>query len=1019
MLEQRPYQQRIISKAVTAYREENATSVMIESPSGCLSGDTEVVFNIGGKSIRRTLKDAFIHFHGGDPDAKPGLCKCGCGRKTRIPTKSDRSKKQTAGIPLNFVSGHQSRGMKWTNQVFVRSMQGDRGIGLHPISNIVRSGMKDTFRLVVSNGIDQKTLVGTACHPIMTTEGWVKLGDLTSDHVAMCDNITTIKSRDVKSKPRDNHIVNLWNHPYGRRKQTTKEKRGFTIRVPEHVAVWEAHANRLTLEQYIQTMRTGDSAGLTLIDPSIHVIHHVDKNHHNNNPSNLKLMTVLEHNQLHGREDWYRNFGNSAPTLYRVVSVEHVGPQMTYDICCEAPYHNFSANGILVHNSGKTIMGLSIVKQLFEHSEELFNKSPGDVQVGWVAMRRNLLAQAEAENLKVRCPNVNYISMFSSNPPPVDILVIDEAHHDAAASCANIHNICQPKVSLGLTATPYRTDRMKLCFNKVIKDAGFHLLIEDGYLSKFDQWMIPEWSAEQVVKTFMEKPEEWGKSVMFFLTIAECQRAANLLKKQGITCDVVTGSSNREQQISDFIKGKTQVLLNVYVLCEGFDCLSEDTEVLTENGWCTRDLISPNDLVYSLNRETDQLELVPIEGIDSRPVRPDEKMLEIQSQHLNIRTTEGHEFHVKYSDPAKKGQPSDNYIVRTGKQLNSRKSPYVLPLAADMDHPGIDLSDDEIRLIGWFLTDGGWVNNKSYLYISQSENPTKHLGRIRELIQRLGMDFREEILHKSEGTFESKWDCVRFNIPKGNCKSNPRSGWVHLQSYLDKDGSPALLNMTREQFRILWEEMILGDGSRSGPNHSGWIHCGLNKKLADFISMLATIHGFASMVSQDTTPSGKPIWRVTARDKQFITSRPSDKRSSKVALVEPKPSEIVWCIKNRNSTLVTRRQGKTAIVGNCCDMKSVFVRDSSRGPTIQMAGRVLRKHPDVPVANIVQSVRTRYPFTRTASPHRQYLHQDGEWREVGESKMVQVMSRFMLERVMNAEVHLPAMLKKHKVRRFR
>jgi len=51
MLEQRPYQQRIISKAVTAYREENATSVMIESPPGCLSGDTEVVFNIGFANV--------------------------------------------------------------------------------------------------------------------------------------------------------------------------------------------------------------------------------------------------------------------------------------------------------------------------------------------------------------------------------------------------------------------------------------------------------------------------------------------------------------------------------------------------------------------------------------------------------------------------------------------------------------------------------------------------------------------------------------------------------------------------------------------------------------------------------------------------------------------------------------------------------------------------------------------------------------------------------------------------------
>lgn len=571
MIEERPYQQRIIQKAVDAYLGE-ANSVLIESPPGCLAGDTEVIFNIGGKSTRRTLRDAFVHFHGGDPDVEHGFCKCGCGKKTRIPTKSDASKRQKAGVPLDFVNGCQSRAMKWTNQVYVRTMQGERGIGLHPISNIVRSGIKETFRLTLSNGDDQKGLTGTACHPIMTTEGWVRLKDLTSKHTVLCDNISPTKSKDYRSKLRDNYILNLWNHPYGRRKQTKKEKRGFTIRVPEHVAIWEAYANDLTLDQYTQIMRGGDPTGMILVDPSIYVIHHIDKDHYNNTPSNLKLMTVLEHNQLHGNEDWYRNFGNTEPTFYQVVSVEHVGPQMTYDICCEAPYHNFSANGILVHNSGKTIMGLSVCKKMLEYSYELFNKPPDQIKIGWVAMRRNLLAQAVNENKKVECPNVVYISMFTKEPPDVDILVIDEAHHDAADSCANIHNISKPDYVLGLTATPYRTDRMKLCFNKIIKDAGFHQLIEDGYLAQFDQWVAPDWSVETVVNTYLQQPDKWGKSVMFFLTIDECMRAAQAIGRSGIPCEVVTGQTDRYRQIDQFIDGKLRVLLNVYVLSEGFDC---------------------------------------------------------------------------------------------------------------------------------------------------------------------------------------------------------------------------------------------------------------------------------------------------------------------------------------------------------------------------------------------------------------------------------------------------------------
>ena len=49
-------------------------------------------------------------------------------------------------------------------------------------------------------------------------------------------------------------------------------------------------------------------------------------------------------------------------------------------------------------------------------------------------------------------------------------------------------------------------------------------------------------------------------------------------------------------------------------------------------------------------------------------------------------------------------------------------------------------------------------------------------------------------------------------------------------------------------------------------------------------------------------------------------------------------------------------------------LKTVFVRDSSRLPAIQISGRALRLHESkADGANIVQSIDTHWPFTRTAS----------------------------------------------------
>lgn len=233
------------------------------------------------------------------------------------------------------------------------------------------------------------------------------------------------------------------------------------------------------------------------------------------------------------------------------------------------------ATNVLIESpagSGKTVMAFSAMKKLMHDNADIVGKPPSEIKFGWVAMRRNLLSQAKEENTSlVKCPNVEYISMFDSNPPKVDILIVDEAQHDAANSCHHIHSISNPKLVLGLSATPFRTDRMKLSFDVVIKDAGYHRLIQDGWLSQFNQWMMNEYTVQSVTRTYLKDPNKWGRSLMFFITIAECDEAAAILKAGGIKCDVVTGTSNRFAQIDAFENGDLDVLINVYVLSEGFD----------------------------------------------------------------------------------------------------------------------------------------------------------------------------------------------------------------------------------------------------------------------------------------------------------------------------------------------------------------------------------------------------------------------------------------------------------------
>lgn len=190
-----------------------------------------------------------------------------------------------------------------------------------------------------------------------------------------------------------------------------------------------------------------------------------------------------------------------------------------------------------------------------------------------------LLKQAEIENMSmIKCPNVHYISMFDKDPMEQLtnykklILMLDEAHHDGADSAHSIHNKLNPLFYLGLSATPMRTDRVKLCFEVTLQDAGYHNLIQDGYLSQFDQFMLNEFTPKAVAEAYLADTQKWGKSLMFFLTHQECLDCATILRNNGVRCDVVTGATDRNAQIDALEAGEVDVLINMFVLTEGFDC---------------------------------------------------------------------------------------------------------------------------------------------------------------------------------------------------------------------------------------------------------------------------------------------------------------------------------------------------------------------------------------------------------------------------------------------------------------
>ena len=200
-------------------------------------------------------------------------------------------------------------------------------------------------------------------------------------------------------------------------------------------------------------------------------------------------------------------------------------------------------------------------------------------KVIWIAHRRELLKQASvmADRMKVDKSKFSFVSLFHKDwsefvdGNPI-LIVADESHHASCSTMVHAKNSLQPTNLLGMSATPVRADHHALGFNRSIIESGYDALIHDGYLAQYEHYTIPEWSTEVVAENFVKFRERWGKTVLFFLTEAECREFMSMLPPSILAkTGLVTGDSDRDYLIPAFSRGELDTLVNMNVLTEGYD----------------------------------------------------------------------------------------------------------------------------------------------------------------------------------------------------------------------------------------------------------------------------------------------------------------------------------------------------------------------------------------------------------------------------------------------------------------
>lgn len=345
-------------------------------------------------------------------------------------------------------------------------------------------------------------------------------------------------------------------------------------------------------------------------------------------------------------------------------------------------------------------------------------------------------------------------------------------------------------------------------------------------------------------------------------------------------------------------------------------CVDEETEALTTDGWRRYDQLYNGQLILTKNCNTGILEWQPIENINIYPDYQGD-LYSFEGKTFSALTNGKHRWLCNHdSKPGSKAE-----FLTTEELYNSK---IVRPIHRTGEYNGNRkkvLDDDLVYLLGIILTDGHlrYYRDKTkprygkpwYALITQGKE--KNIPLIQSAIDKL--DNRFTYIHKVYG----KKHVWKFN--------------KDFADYLDTIIPNKKLNMslihslTKSQIRLLLDGMILGDGCKHGTRI-------LTSSIeqANLIQVLVVMAGYYSNILindnrgihiSNKIKRGKIITKnisylVTIGESKYFHHRSTRGINHIKKLSNQK--QLIWCPTVKNGTWVCRRKGKTYITGNSTNM---------------------------------------------------------------------------------------------------
>jgi len=301
------------------------------------------------------------------------------------------------------------------------------------------------------------------------------------------------------------------------------------------------------------------------------------------------------------------------------------------------------------------------------------------------------------------------------------------------------------------------------------------------------------------------------------------------------------------------------------------------TELLTPNGWKYITELNIGDIVMTYDMASEKMKFDKI--INILPIWTDtvlkRRCFEATYEHRMLympNCKNSHEWKID-----KWGE------LNEGKKLSKLKTCALLE-----DYNKLDIDDDMLRLIVWVQADGSYFEDKQYLEFHFKK--TRKIDRVIELLNKLNIKYT--ICNQTDGTIKIRsYD----NTIVTNC-----------EKYLkDKKFAWNLLNLSHEQFLILFNEIFLADGTLSSNKQ---MYFSTIKSNIDIIQALFAINNIRCKLSKTGHNENILYDTINVHNTNYTVGYKNK--------LEQRQTDVT-CVTVPSGLILVRQNNQTFITGNC------------------------------------------------------------------------------------------------------